>query len=111
MKHVNKSFFLDFHMLHFKAFVKSYAEKPKNYLSFEKAMALLGEDTTRLQFFKMLDEIQQSGIVTLNEKGQASLAVQRYRVKDKVLPFLHGSVATLQVVKSKLANQRQKGSL
>ena len=95
---------------HFKAFVKSYAEKPKNYLSFEKAVALLGEDMTRLQFFKMLDEIQQSGIVTLNEKGQASLAVQRYRVKDKVLPFLHGSVEALQVVKRRLVHQRQKSN-
>ena len=88
---------------HLRTFVCSYGEKPKNYLSFEKVSSLIDEKITRTQFCTLLDEMQKEGAVVLNQDGNVSLAVQRFRLKNNVMPFLSNSVNAIQLLRHKLS--------
>ena len=87
---------------HLKAFVYSYAEKPKNYLSFEKVSSLIDEKITKTQFCALLEEMQKEGIIVSNKNGNVSLAVQRFRLKNNVMPFLSNSPEALHILRDKL---------
>ena len=87
---------------HLKTFVCSYGEKPKNYLSFEKVSSLIDEKITRTQFCSFLEEMQKEGLIVLNKDGNVSPAVQRFRLKNNVMPFLNNSPAAIHLLRQKL---------
>jgi hypothetical protein len=87
---------------HFDKAVSHYAQKPKNYLSYFQIMAQLGVETTHKKLNESLNDMYSERLLVAHPNGCVSPAVQRFRIKHYVLPFLSSAPAALAALKNRL---------
>lgn len=96
---------LDVFKTHLEAFIQSYGRKTRNYYSFSQLISLLDSKITSSTFCNVLEDMQKEGIMIPTQKGEMLPIVQRFRLKNNVMPFLNNSPQALQLLKEKIKSR------